>query len=434
MLSAHRFNGPTGLGKLVLTLLPAVLAVFPPTAEAETPPVQRFDLATATGGVTGFWGITVDAYSGPSGEDPGGRVGFGTSIVVKGEEIPIQVAGSVTCLNVTGNIAVIKSDTNFGTITVTLVDNGGAGLDRFGAASSFAPDDCSPGFALSGLPLSGRAVVSDDADYRAFETRIDKGPAGPTNDNTPTFSFSSVPPASSFECSVDSEPFRACSGPGNSDTLPALPDGPHAFSVRALDSASNPDPTPPTQEFTVDTIPPDTSIDSGPTGATNDASPTFAFSSEDPGSRFLCRFDAGHWNPCESPALWTDYSELLDGPHTFGVQAVDSASNPDPTPAFRDFTLDTAAPVTTITRRPKRRMKTREKSRKVKVSFRSDAGSSFECRLDKAAFERCGSPYRVRAKSRPGRGKLHAISVRATDQAGNVADPVTILFRVIRKR
>lgn len=426
-------KGPAGLGKLILALLLALFAVSAPTAEAGGPPVQQFDLATATGGVTGFWGITVDAYSGPSGEEPGGRVGFGTSIIVKGEEIPIQVAGYVTCLNVTGNTAVIKSESNYGTITVTLVDNGGAGLDRFAASSSFAPDDCSPGFALSGLPLSGRAVVLDDADYRAFETRIDKGPAGPINDNTPTFAFSSIPPASSFECKVDSEPFRACSGPGNSDTPPTLADGPHAFTVRALDSASNPDPTPPTQEFTVDTVPPDTSIDSGPTGVTNDALPAYTFSSDDPGSRFLCSFDAGYWNPCESPTLWTDYSELLDGPHTFGVQAVDSASNADPTPAFRDFTLDTEAPATTITSQPPHRIETREESRKVRVSFRSDAVSSFRCRLDRAVFERCSSPYWVRAKSRPGRGKLHAISVRATDQAGNVGEPATVQFKVIRR-
>lgn len=344
---AFRPHGLPGLGQITALLL-LVVVMSPATARADDPPPQ-FDLATATGGVTGIWGITVDAYSGPSGESPGGGVSFGTYIVVKGQ-IPVQIAGRVTCLSVTGNAAVIKADTNFGTITVTLVDNGGAGLDRFAASSSFAPDDCSPGFALSGLPLTGRAVVSDDVDYRAFETRIDTGPAGPTNDSTPTFTFSSSPPGSSFECKVDSESFRACSGPGRSDTAPALSDGLHTFTVRALDSGSNPDPSPATQEFTVDTAPPDTAIDSGPAGITNDATASFTFSSGEPGTRFLCRFDeAGSWNPCESPTVWTDYSELPDGPHTFAVQSIDAASNADPTPATRDFTLDTAVPVITIT-------------------------------------------------------------------------------------
>ena len=309
-----------------------------------------------------------------------------------------------------------------------------AGLDRFAASSSFAPDDCSPGFALSGLPLTGRAVVSDDVDYRAFETRIDTGPAGPTNDSTPTFTFSSSPPGSSFECKVDSESFRACSGPGRSDTAPALSDGLHTFTVRALDSGSNPDPSPATQEFTVDTAPPDTAIDSGPAGITNDATASFTFSSGEPGTRFLCRFDeAGSWNPCESPTVWTDYSELPDGPHTFAVQSIDAASNADPTPATRDFTLDTAVPVITITRQPKRRIKTTRRSRRVKVSFRSEAGSAFECRLDKAAFEPCASPYRVNARSRPGEGREHTISIRATDRAGNSTAPTAVRFRLTRR-
>jgi hypothetical protein len=321
---------------------------------------------------------------------------------------------------------------DFGTSTVTLVDNGGAGLDLFAASLSSSPGDCSPGFALSGLPLNGRAVVSDDVDYRAFETRINSGPTGPTNDNTPTFTFSSSPPASSFECKIDSEGFRACSGPGRSDISPTLSDGPHDFTVRALDSASNPDPTPATQAFTVDTAPPDTTIDSGPTGSTNDVSASFGFSSDEPG-RFLCRFDAGSWNPCDSPATWTDYSELLDGPHTFAVQSIDSAANPDPTPATRDFTFDTAAPETTITKMPESRVKTKKKSVKVAVSFSSDAGSTFKCRLDRAAFELCTSPYSVRAKSRPGEGREHTISVRATDQAGNVGGTTAVEFTAIRR-
>ncbi|MCB0876687.1 MAG: hypothetical protein KDB46_10910 [Solirubrobacterales bacterium] len=429
---AFRPHGLPGLGQITALLL-LVVVMSPATARADDPPPQ-FDLATATGGVTGIWGITVDAYSGPSGESPGGGVSFGTYIVVKGQQIPVQIAGRVTCLSVTGNAAVIKADTNFGTITVTLVDNGGAGLDRFAASSSFAPDDCSPGFALSGLPLTGRAVVSDDVDYRAFETRIDTGPAGPTNDSTPTFTFSSSPPGSSFECKVDSESFRACSGPGRSDTAPALSDGLHTFTVRALDSGSNPDPSPATQEFTVDTAPPDTAIDSGPAGITNDATASFTFSSGEPGTRFLCRFDeAGSWNPCESPTVWTDYSELPDGPHTFAVQSIDAASNADPTPATRDFTLDTAVPVITITRQPKRRIKTTRRSRRVKVSFRSEVGSAFECRLDKAAFEPCASPYRVNARSRPGEGREHTISIRATDRAGNSTAPTAVRFRLTRR-
>ncbi len=304
-------------------------------------------------------------------------------------------------------------------------------MDRFDAARSSASADCSIGFALSGGALDGRAVVLDDTDYTSFETRIDSGPSGPTNDNTPTFTFSSSPRASGFECKLDSETFRACQGPGNADSLPMLADGAHTFTVRALDSASNADPTPASRAFTVDTVPPGTTIDSGPPGFTNDASASFGFSSNEPG-RFLCRFDAGYWNPCESLAVWTDYSELLDGPHTFGVQAVDAASNADPTPATRSFTFDSVTPVTTITERPRRRIRTRRKSVKLGAAFISDAGASFECRLDRSAYRPCTSPYGVRAKSRPRPGKKHTISIRATDRAGNVGEPAIVESTVIR--
>src|SRR3712207_8042005 len=41
-----------------------------------------------------------------------------------------------------------------------------------------------------------------------------------------------------------------------------------------------------TRTFTVDTIAPDTVIDSGPSGPTNDASPSFTFHSTESGSSF----------------------------------------------------------------------------------------------------------------------------------------------------
>ncbi len=65
---------------------------------------------------------------------------------------------------------------------------------------------------------------------------IRKGPGGITNDPTPTFSFSSSEPGSSFECKIDSGPFAPC---GPSKTTPHLGDGSHTFRVRATDPAGN---------------------------------------------------------------------------------------------------------------------------------------------------------------------------------------------------
>jgi hemolysin type calcium-binding protein len=95
---------------------------------------------------------------------------------------------------------------------------------------------------------------------------------------------------------------------------------------------------------TVDPTPPETTIDSGPSGPTNDPSPSFFFSSSEPGSSFECRLDltqGADWQACDSP---TSYSSLVDGLHTFEVRATDADQNTDQSPASSDFTVDTAAP------------------------------------------------------------------------------------------
>ena len=103
--------------------------------------------------------------------------------------------------------------------------------------------------------------------------------------------------------------------------------------------------------------------------------------------------------------------------------------------AYELVPADTTPPKTKITKKPKKKIKTRKSRVKVKVSFSSEAGASFECRLDKAAFKPCTSPYSAKAKSKAGKGKKHTISVRAIDAAGNVeAKPATVKFTVVKKK
>ena len=84
---------------------------------------------------------------------------------------------------------------------------------------------------------------------------IDSGPAGVTNDPTPTFAFSSEAGAS-FECSIDTgtPDFGRCSGAGTHTPDAPLPDGPYTFRVRATDAASNQATT--TRGFQIDTASP----------------------------------------------------------------------------------------------------------------------------------------------------------------------------------
>ncbi|HEU6444896.1 MAG TPA: Ig-like domain-containing protein, partial [Gaiellaceae bacterium] len=238
---------------------------------------------------------------------------------------------------------------------------------------------------------------------------------GLTNDSTPTFTFSANE-ASTFQCRVDSVPFAACTSPY---TTGALADGPHTFEVRATDLAGNPDATPASRSFTVDTVAPQTTIDSGPTGPTNDSTPTFGFSSE-AGATFQCGVDGAAFVSCSSPYTT---AALPDGAHSFEVRAIDAAGNVDGSPASRAFAVDTAAPQTTIDSGPSGSTNDSTPT----FEFSSEAGASFQCRVDGAAFAVCASPHTTVALA----DGAHTFEVRAVDAAGNLdATPAMRSFTV----
>jgi hypothetical protein len=94
--------------------------------------------------------------------------------------------------------------------------------------------------------------------------------------------------------------------------------------------------------LTLEAVPPETTIDSGPSGLTNDPTPTFTFSSNEPGSTFECSLDTGiaAFGACSGPgASHTPASPLADGTYMFRVRATDLAGNTDPTPATRTLEL-----------------------------------------------------------------------------------------------
>ena len=115
-----------------------------------------------------------------------------------------------------------------------------------------------------------------ETDTSAPDTTIDSGPSGTTNANV-SFTFSaSESPLLGFECKLDSAEWEAC---GASKSYSNLSEGSHTVEVRAVDAAGNPDPSPVSRTWTVDRTPPNTTINTGPSGTTNDASPSFTFSS-----------------------------------------------------------------------------------------------------------------------------------------------------------
>jgi CSLREA domain-containing protein len=180
----------------------------------------------------------------------------------------------------------------------------------------------------------------DGTDIGAFElqdatppdTTITSGPADGslTNQTTATFAFASSEPGSSFECSVDGGAFIACPNP---ETTSPLADGPHAFAVRAVDAAHNPDPAPATRTLTVDSTSPQTKI-KGLRAKTDKRKLKIKFASSEAGSMFRCKLDRKPLKRCTSPYKT---KKLSFGIHRFRVVATDPAGNADPTPAKAKF-------------------------------------------------------------------------------------------------
>jgi MYXO-CTERM domain-containing protein len=133
-------------------------------------------------------------------------------------------------------------------------------------------------------------------------------------------------------------------------TLPqdvSLPDGTHTVYAFATDlDGGMPSANGNTNTFRVDTMPPDTTITSGPSGAVKERTATFTFTSDDPAATFECRREneAG-FSSCTTPKTYTG---LADGTYTFYVRARDAANNVDPSPASRTWTVDNTAPAAPV--------------------------------------------------------------------------------------
>ena len=249
-------------------------------------------------------------------------------------------------------------------------------------------------------------------DTVAPDTAIVAKPDDPSSDNTPSFTYSSNEPTNAtFQCKLDTGSFTSC--PAAGITYPAQTDASHTFSVRAKDQANNPDASAATYTWTIDTAPPETQIDGGPSGFTVSTSAAFSFSSPNGGTTFQCKIDALTPEACNSGSK--SYSGLAQGSHTFTVTATDAAGNPDPTAASRTWTVDTIAPETSIVTKPAD--PSPDSTLELHVLSTEATNATFKCKLDsEPSFTTCPPGGKDYATQLDGQ---HTFSVKATDQANN---------------
>ena len=251
------------------------------------------------------------------------------------------------------------------------------------------------------------------------DTAVAQKPSDPSGSSSAHFTYAAST-ATSYQCKLDDFPrFTAC--PDEGQDYSDLADGQHTFQVRAL-NASGPDRTPAKYTWTIDTTAPQATIISHPRPQSVGREASFAFSSSESNTSFMCSLDSAPESSCGSEIT---LRSLSTGPHTFHVAAVDLAGNVQTPPASYSWTVDSSPPVTTIDSKPD------NPTTSSTASFTYHANrpdTFFECSLDGSSFTSCptdGATYAGLANG------LHTFTVRAIDSDNDVeASPPSYSFTV----
>lgn len=248
-----------------------------------------------------------------------------------------------------------------------------------------------------------------------------------TSSSNASFAFSAVDTGggsvSSYECSYDGGSYSSCSSPV---TLTSLTPGPHSFSIRATDSASNTG-SAVSYSWTIDQTLPTATITSQPNPITNDLTATFFFTGSDTGggviSSYQCSLNSAAYVPCTSPQF---FSSLSAGAQSFSVRAFDSAGNLSLADSY-SWTIDTTPPTVTIGQFP---ASTTYSDAATFGWTSADTGggsvASFECQIDSAPYFACSSTQGYTSLS----NGSHVFSVRSIDTAGNIGPAATKTWTV----
>ena len=215
-----------------------------------------------------------------------------------------------------------------------------------------------------------------------------------------------------FEGSTSRGGTTASAGGTWSKLLTGVPDGPHTYAATASDNAGNASPVSNTVTVTVDTTAPNTTISSAPASPTNATGASFYVLRERGGIDLPVSARRRRlFGLCEPSDL---RRPRLTGAIPSRSGATDAVGHPDASPASHGWTVDTAAPQTSITSGP---ADPTVETDAVFV-FGATAGSTFECSPDGATFTVCSSPATYLGLD----AGAHLFEARAIDPAGNV-DP-----------
>ena len=217
-------------------------------------------------------------------------------------------------------------------------------------------------------------------------------------------------PSGTVWCTLDAEPEVDCSS--GTFARSGLTEGSHTLTVDATDDLGNESGS--TLNWAVDLTGPDMYISGIPAITKNHAMTVFLSSSEPlmPITGSACALDGLNYLQAQCRGVFR-ITGLADGVHTFALAGEDVAGNVSP-PVSETFTVDSVAPLTTITSAPS----DPSAQRSATFTFVADeATSAFQCSLDGAPNARCGAGQARYFNLSTG---SHTFNVRAKDLALNV--------------
>jgi hypothetical protein len=248
------------------------------------------------------------------------------------------------------------------------------------------------------------------------DTNITNGPTGSVSSTSATFTFTSTEANSTFQCSLDNATFGTCPA-----GYTGLAQGAHNFRVRAIDAAGNPDGTPATANWTVDTIAPSAPVIGGSNALQKTSTVTLSGTAEAGSTVTVLEGATTRGTATATGGNWTvTINNVPDGAHSYVARATDAANNPSGNSNTRTITVDTTAPnAPTITTPP---ANVTQGSATVNLGGAAEAGATVE------VFE--GATSRGTATATGGAWSVtisnvldgaHSYVARATDAAGNTS-------------
>ncbi len=311
-----------------------------------------------------------------------------------------------------------------------LLGSGEAVTDASGAARAEIEVEMPSGVDAEGFTATATSRATNDTSGLGEcgnfspDTTIESAPGEFSNSSEATISFSGSDSGkiARFECLLDGGGYEPCDSPQH---LTGLSDGTHTFKVYAVDEEGFPDFSPATVTWTVDTVPPTISIQSGPPAETAETTTAFALASTDLESGlsgYECNLDDSGYEPCDSPF---ELEGLEPGPHTFEAVSIDGAGNKS-LPARYEWLVSDPTLDTTIESAPG----PFSNSSDATIGFSGSGGGTvvaLMCKLDGDEYEACQSPRNFSGLS----DGSHTFSVYAVDSGGLVDEtPATVTWTV----